>query len=306
MPTLSLAHSPDADDVVMWWPLTGMRDARGAPLPGEDGRPALDTSDLVFEPLAADIEQLNRRAAAEGDLDITAISAFTYPFVQERYRITACGGSFGDGYGPKIVVRQDSSVMCDGCLRGQRPKVAVPGDRTTAFLVLSVLMGGPFEYEVLPFEEIAPAVAERRAEAGVLIHEAQLTHADLGLRQVVDLGAWWKSATGLMLPLGLNVQRRDLDERHGPGTSSRVAALLTASVRHARANPEASRRSLLARIGDRNEWRDETLIERYLGMYVNDMTEDMGGAGTQALERLYAEAAARKLCPPVGAIDLIG
>lgn len=304
--TITLAHSPDADDLVMWWPLAGMRDAEGAPLAGGDGRPALDTHGFAFEPVAADIQALNERATSTGDLDITAISAFTYPFVQDRYRITACGGSFGDGYGPKVVVRQDSTVMCEGCLRGQRPKLAVPGDRTTAFCVLSVLMDGPFEYEAMPFQEITGAVAEGRADAGVLIHEAQLTHAELGLREVADLGAWWKQETGLLLPLGLNVIRRDLDERFGEGAEAAVAGMLTESVAFARAHPEVSRRFLLARVGDRPEWRDDALVERYLGMYVNNMTTNMGQAGRAALTRLFDEASRRGLCPPVGPVDLIG
>lgn len=303
--TLTLAHSPDADDLVMWWPLAGMRDVEGRPLGGTDGQPTLDTRGFTFDPVAADIQALNERATNTGDLDITAISAFTYPFVQDRYRITACGGSFGDGYGPKIVVRQDSSVMCEGCLRGQRPRFAVPGDRTTAFLVLSVLMDGPFEYEAMPFHEITGAVAEGRADAGVLIHEAQLTHGELGLREVADLGAWWKQETGLLLPLGLNVIRRDLNERFGAGSEQTVAALLSESVAHARAHPEACRRFLLARVGERPEWRDDALVERYLGMYVNDLTADMGMAGTEALEHLFQEAAARDLCPAVGALDTI-
>ncbi len=303
---ITLAHSPDADDLVMWWPLAGMRDADGLPLDGSDGLPTLDTQGFTFEPVAADIQALNERASSAGDLDITAISAFTYPFVQDRYRITACGGSFGDGYGPKIVVRQDSTVMCDGCLRGQRPKFAVPGDRTTAFCVLSVLMDGPFEFEAMPFQEIAGAVAEGRADAGVLIHEAQLTHAELGLREVADLGAWWKQETGLLLPLGLNVVRRDLDERFGDGAEATIASLLTESVGHARANPDTSRRFLLARVGERPEWKDDALVERYLGMYVNDLTTDMGERGTAALERLFGEAASRGLCPPVGVLDVVG
>lgn len=304
--TITLAHSPDADDLVMWWPLAGMRDAAGDPLAGSDGRPALDTGGFTFEPVAADIQALNERATGPGDLDITAISAFTYPFVKDRYRITACGGSFGDGYGPKVVVRQDSTVMCEGCLRGQRPKFAVPGDRTTAFCVLSVLMDGPFEYEAMPFHEITGAVAEGRADAGVLIHEAQLTHADVGLREVADLGAWWKQETGLLLPLGLNVIRRDLDQRFGGGAEEAVAGLLTESVAHARAHPDVSRRFLLARVGERPEWKDDALVERYLGMYVNDMTTDMGEAGRGALTRLFEKASSRGFCPPVGPIDLIG
>ncbi len=298
MPNLTLAHSPDADDLVMWWPLTGADNP--------DGQPAFDTRGFTFETLAADIHTLNQRAAVEADLDITAISAYTYPFVKDRYRITACGGSFGDGYGPKVVVLKDSSIMCDGCLRGQKPKYAVPGDRTTAFLVLSIVLGQPFEYEVMPFEEIAPAVASGKVQAGLLIHEAQLTHEALGLKQVIDLGAWWKKQTDLPLPLGLNVMRRDLDTRHGEGATDTIASLLADSIAHARSNPDICRRILLDRVGDRPEWADDALVEQYLGMYVNDLTADMGQVGRAALERLYTDAVNTGMCPPAGSLDIAG
>ena len=298
MTTITLAHSPDADDLVMWWPLTG----DGTP----EGKPALDTRGFAFETTAADIHTLNQQAAADAPHDITAISAYAYPFIKSVYRITACGGSFGDGYGPKVVVKQGSSIMCDGCLRGQKPKYAVPGDRTTAFLVLSIVLGQPFEYEIMPFEAIAPAVAAGEVEAGLLIHEAQLTHDALGLKQVIDLGAWWKKQTDLPLPLGLNVIRRDLDTRHGKGTTETLAGLLAESVAYARAHPETCRKILLDRVGERPEWADEALVERYLGMYVNDLTADMGDAGRAALERLYTDALNTGMCPPAGTLDIVG
>lgn len=302
-PPITLAHSPDADDLVMWWPLTGIRRADGSPLPPPDGDPAIDTAGYTFIPLAADIDTLNRRALERADLDITAISAFTYPFVRDRYRITVCGGSFGDGYGPKVVVRKDSPVMCEGCLRSQKPRIAVPGDRTTAFLALSILLDRPFEHVVMPFDRIAGAVASGQVHAGLLIHEAQLTFESLGLRQVVDLGAWWKRDTGLLLPLGLNVVRRDLAERYGESGLAAVAGLLRRSVAHARSHPDGCRRALLQGVGDRPEWADEPLVRTYLDMYVNELTEDMGPAGRRALERLLGDAAARGLCPAPGPID---
>ena len=306
MPTITLAHSPDADDLVMWWPLTGRTAPDGSPLPGEAGKPALDTKGFTFQTLAADIHTLNQRAAKQGDLHVTAISAYTYPFIKGRYRITSCGGSFGDGYGPKVVVTKDSSIMCDGCLRGQKPTFAVPGDRTTAFLALSILLGQPFDYEVLPFQDVAAAVSSGKAGAGLLIHEAQLTYESLGLREVIDLGAWWKKRTGLPLPLGLNVIRRDLDTQHGHGSVETIADLLAESVRYARAHPAECRRFLLDRVGDRPEWSDDALVEQYLGMYVNDLTADMGQTGRGALERLFADAAEHGLAPDPGPIDLVG
>ncbi|MBK7405616.1 MAG: ABC transporter substrate-binding protein [Phycisphaerales bacterium] len=300
---ITLAHSPDADDLVMWWPLTGAKAPDGGPILGVPAEPSLDTLGFAFETIAADIHELNRRASESGDLDVTAISAYTYPFVRDRYRITRCGASFGDGYGPKVVVRADSPIMCDGCLKRQRPRIAVPGDRTTAFLTLSIVLGQPFDYVVMPFRDIAPAVASGRVGAGLLIHEAQLTFADLGLRQVIDLGAWWKARMGLPLPLGLNVLRRDLDARHGPGALERVAALLHGSVAFARSHPDECRALLRAGIGERPEWADDALVNRYLDMYVNESTADMGTTGRQSLERLYAEGANLGLCPEAGPID---
>ena len=306
---LTLAHSPDADDLVMWWPLTGMHHADGSPFAGADGMPALDTQGFVFELLVADIHTLNTRAIEQHDLDITAISAMTWPLVREYYAITSCGGSFGQGYGPKVVVREDSSIMCDGCLRGQRPRIAVPGDKTTAFGVLTMVLGGPFEYVILPFEKIASAVALGEVGAGLLIHEAQLLHASLGLREVLDLGKWWEKQTSLPLPLGLNVVHRKLDAEHGPGTALRVAGLLARSVQYARSHPKACSRLLQDRAGDRPEWNDSALVEKYLGMYVNDLTEDMGQTGVDALSYLYAKANTNaKACIPaceVGSSDIL-
>ena len=302
---LTLAHSPDADDLVMWWPLTGLHHANGSPFSGADGKPALDTHGITFELIAADIHTLNTRAANQHDLDITAISAMTYPLVKDHYRITACGGSFGRGYGPKVVVKKDSSIMCDGCLRGQKPTIAVPGDKTTAFGVLAMVLDGPFEHVIMPFEQIAPAVAAGEVGAGLLIHEAQLLYQSLGLREVIDLGIWWEKQTSLPLPLGLNVIHRKLDKTYGQGTSETVAQLLSQSVRYARAHPAVCQRLLLDRVGDRPEWADQTLVTRYLDMYVNDLTEDMGSQGRDALGRLFAEAASRNLCSEPGPIDIL-
>jgi 1,4-dihydroxy-6-naphthoate synthase len=279
MPMLTLAHSPDADDLVMWWPLVGL-----------DGRePAIDTGPFSFACVARDVQDLNRRAIETGEFDITAISAATYPLVAERYRITASGGSFGEGYGPKLVARAGADPLTprtDATLR-----VAVPGLNTTAYLVLSIMLGrGAIRPVEMPFSEVARAVMDGQCDAGLLIHEAQLTCDSLGLVAVADLGVWWHEHTRLPLPLGLNVLRRDLDERFGLGATKTITRVLAASIRHAANHPSESRAFLLRHADDRPEWRDAALLDRYLRMYVSDLTMDMGDRGREALERLYREA----------------
>lgn len=296
----------------MWWPLTGMRTPDGSPLPGTDGEPVLETTPFTFEPLGEDVQVLNQRAIHPGDLDITAISAHAYPSLHDRYRITACGGSFGEGYGPKVVVRQDDPRFAHHDphrLTGDDVTIAVPGRHTTAFLALSLLLdadaGPPFNFVEMRFDKIIDAVRTGRVDAGVLIHEAQLTFEQQGLAQLAELGAWWHDDTKLPLPLGLNVVLRNLDDRFGNGSVEHVSKLLSDSVRHARSHSAASRRFLLARAGDRPEWRDDVLVERYLAMYVSDLTQDMGEAGREALNLLFARGSRAGLCPDAGEIDLI-
>ena len=309
--TLTLAHSPDSDDLVMWWPLVGL-DGAG---------PAIDTGRFRFELLARDVEALNKlavaRSGAEPDpgpeaepqpgparaaYDITAISCAAYPAVRERYAITRGGGSFGEGYGPKVVVRDDAPIADEAGLRAVRPLVGVPGVHTTAFLTLSLLMGR-FEHREMLFSDIPDAVADGAVGAGLLIHEAQLTFADRGLRAAVDLGAWWRDRTGLPLPLGLNVVRRDLDERYGDGTVGEVSRVLSDSIAHALAHADDSRRYLAANRGDRAEWDDPELLDRYLAMYVSGLTLDMGPAGARAIAELLGRGRAAGVCADAGVIE---
>lgn len=287
--SLTLAHSPDADDMAMWWPLTGFLSPTGEQL----RPPAIDTGRFAFTPKPEDVEQLNKTARSQ-PLDITAISAAAWPGLSDIYAITDCGASFGEGYGPKLVAKQDAPLHCDGCVRSQKPDIAIPGANTTAALVLKLVLGQSRDAITLvemPFQDIAPAVLDGRVGAGVLIHEAQLTFADLGLKQVLDLGQWWHRKTSQPLPLGLNVIRTGLDAEHGPGTIAEISRLLSASVAHARANPEDTRAYLQLHSAARPEWNDEALLDRYLGMYVSDMTASMGEPGRAALTRLYAETA---------------
>lgn len=315
MVELSLAHSPDSDDMVMWWPLTGIQGPSGVAVDGPEGRPAIDTGQFTFRTVADDVQRLNRRAIDIGDFDITAVSAHTYPHIRSRYAITSCGASMGEGYGPKLVVRNASYATTlpdllrdlpenDGAVAGGA--IAIPGRQTTAYLTLRLLAGRPFPIREMLFSEIPGAVSRGEVVAGLLIHEAQLSFASLGLRPLVDVGEAWFGRTGLPLPLGLNVIRRDLDSRFGQGTVARVAQLLSASVRFAVAHPVASRRMLLLHSGDRPEWRDDELVRRYLAMYVSPLTMDMGERGRTALATLLGEGFRAGLCPDPGEIDLAG
>lgn len=306
---MTLAHSPDADDMAMWWPLTGMRDRNGSAFPGQDGCPAIETNGFDFVPIASDIQELNVRAIERGDLDITAISANAYPYIHGRYRITRCGASIGRSYGPKLVVSAKSEFRTlEQVLERARDAgdlVAVPGRHTTAFLTLRLLSGGDFPIVEMPFHRIVGAVAEGQAIAGLLIHEAQLDPEALGLRVVLELGPAWTSRTGSPLPLGLNVIRRDLDEIHGEGTCERIASLLRSSVRHAIDQGEKTRAFLLARSDERPEWKDRALLDRYLAMYVNEQTVDLGDEGIGALRLLYREGARAGLFAEPDEIDAV-
>lgn len=301
--TLTLAHSPDADDMAMWWPLTGFI----AP----DGRclrpPAIDTGRFTFQPMAEDVERLNA-TARERPLDITALSAAAWPGLADLYAITDAGASFGENYGPKLVARADAPLHCDGCVRAKKPDIAIPGSRTTAALVLKMVLGPAREGTRLvemPFHAIAQAVAEGRVGAGVLIHEAQLTFEQQGLKAVLDLGQWWHAQTGRPLPLGLNVVRRGLESQHGPGTLAEIDRLLSASVAHARAHPADTREYLMLHADKKPEWRDGGLLDRYLSMYVSDLTAGMGTAGRAALACLYERAAREGLLPEAPAVEAI-
>ncbi|MBL8875711.1 MAG: ABC transporter substrate-binding protein [Phycisphaerae bacterium] len=318
---LTLAHSPDPDDAFMWWPLTGKINPDGSPQPGEAGKPCIDTGRFRFNALPADIHVLNKRAAREGDLQITALSARAYADVKDRYIITSCGGSFGDGYGPKVVVRGDQDadsikLSCEDCLKKPGVRIAVPGMQTTAFLLLGLVLGPEIakqreRFVGLPFEKIIGAVARREVDAGLVIHEGQLTFADAGLRMMLDVGAWWKAKTGLLTPLGVNAIRRDLDRLHGAGTVAEVARLLMQSVAYSMEHRDESTRYTLpfalanvTRAGNTGEAPTLERVDRYCRMYVTPETLDMGDKGRAAIQRLLTEGAAAGLCPDPGTIDL--
>lgn len=307
---LTLAHSADADDVFMWWPITGKIDP--APPHAVLTPPVLDTGPFAFRALPEDIQRLNRRAIERGDLDITAVSIHTYPSIRSHYALTSCGWSLGEGFGPKLVVRADSDLTPEA-IAAQQLRVAVPGLNTTAFLTLSLLLGpGRFTPVPMPFDTIVPTVARGTAPgadgapqpiyAGLLIHESQLDHPRHGLKTIADLGQWWGGHTGgLPLPLGGNVVRRDLDARFGPRSLTRVAGLLEQSIRHALAHRAES--LAYARTFSR-DLSDEQL-DRYITMYVSPLTLDAHPRGLAAAQRLLSEGFRVGLGPDPGQIDLV-
>ena len=307
-PVLTLAHSADADDVFMWWPITGKVD------PADPSRmllpPAIETGRFAYRSLPEDIQALNTRAMLSGDLEITAISMATYAHVASRYALTACGSSFGEGYGPKLVTRAGRADVTLDWLRsrgggrggGGSARIAVPGLNTSAYLVLCILLGrSDFEPVPMRFDSIVEAMAGGQVDAGVLIHEAQITFADAGLRLLQDLGAWWGQHTSLPMPLGGNAVSRDLDRRFGPGAIADVVATLNRSLRHALENREES----LAYAETFSPLKTRPELERYIGMYVSDLTIDAGERGRRAIAELLERAASIGVCPQVGDLVLL-
>ena len=233
---------------------------------------AVDPRGFDFEHVLEDIQTLNEWALASR-LEVTAISLHAYPFVQDRYVILPHGASMGSGYGPLVVSRR---ALSRTDLR--ELEIAVPGRMTTAFLVLRLYLGGDYNFREVPFDEIIEEVTSGRAEAGLLIHEGQLTYESHGLQRVVDLGEWWLLETGLPLPLGINVARRDL----GDETLRELSEVLHESIRAGLANREDALDYAL----QFGRGLDEELADRFVAMYVNELTEDYGDEGRQAVAEL--------------------
>jgi 1,4-dihydroxy-6-naphthoate synthase len=257
---IRLGHSPDPDDAFMFWGLAS----------GE-----VDPRQFEFEHVLRDIQTLNEWAL-EGTLEVTAISLAAYPLVQEQYVLLPHGASMGSGYGPIVVAREEMSVSD---LRDI--EIAVPGELTTAFLVLRMCVGS-FRYREVPFDRIIDEVSAGRADAGLLIHEGQLTYADAGLKKVVDLGEWWLLDTGLPLPLGANVARRDL----GASTLFDVSDVLRESIQAGLDNREEAMEHAL----QFGRGLDTELADRFVAMYVNELTCDYGEEGRQAVRELLSRA----------------
>lgn len=257
---ITVGHSPDPDDAFMFYALAHDK---------------LDTGDLQFRHVLQDIETLNRRAL-RGELEVTAISIHAYASLLDKYALLPSGCSMGDRYGPMVVARRSLTIE-----QLKTARIAVPGTLTTAFLTLRLLLPDGFSFEVLPFDRILAAVAEGQFDAGLIIHEGQLTFQNQGLYLVVDLGVWWQERTGLPLPLGGNVVRRDL----GTQTMRTISRLLKESIRYSLDHRDAALEYALQYARD----MDKSLADRFVGMYVNEWTLDYGERGREAVRRLLAE-----------------
>jgi len=263
----TLGHSPDPDDAFMFF---GMATGR------------IDMEGLRFEHILEDIETLNQRARRE-ELDVTAVSYHAYPYIADRYLILRGGSSMGDDYGPLVVAREPMSPS-----QLAEAIVAVPGRLTSAFLALQLCVGRLPRAEVMPFDRILDAVAAGRAAAGLIIHEGQLTYSHHGLRVVIDLGHWWFERTGgLPLPLGCNVVRRAI----GGERIAQISRILARSIRYSLDHRGAAVAHALAYARDMNM----ALADRFIGMYVNDLTVDLGARGRAGVERFLAEGRAAGL-----------
>jgi 1,4-dihydroxy-6-naphthoate synthase len=251
----------------------------------------VDPRRFEFEHVLRDIQTLNEWAL-EGKLEVTAISLAAYPLVQEHYVLLPHGASMGSGYGPVVVAREE---LAQADLRDV--EIAVPGELTTAFLVLRMCIGG-FRYREVPFDQIIEEVVSGRADAGLLIHEGQLTYQNDGLKKVVDLGEWWLLETGLPLPLGANVARRDLGEERLRDLSAVLAASISAGLAN---RTEAMRYAL--RFG---RGLDFELGDRFVGMYVNELTQDYGEEGREAVRELMRRGEAIGAFESPVHVDFVG
>ena len=259
---IRVGHSPDPDDAFMFHALAN---------------DCIDAGEYEFTHELVDIETLNRRAF-NAELELTAISIHAYAFLHDRYALCSCGASMGDGYGPMVVARQ---ALEPADL--DKRTIAVPGTLTSAFLALRLFLGREFEHVVVPFDQIIQAVQRGRygdqvVDAGLIIHEGQLTYGQSELSLVCDLGAWWKQLTGLPLPLGANAIRKDL----GPATMHEVQQLLYQSIKYGLDHRQEALEHALQYGRD----LDRRQADQFVGMYVNDWTLDFGPRGREAVTRL--------------------
>jgi 1,4-dihydroxy-6-naphthoate synthase len=273
---ITVGHSPDPDDAFMFYALAHDK---------------LDTGNLRFRHELQDIETLNRRAL-RGELEVTAVSIHAYAYLLDRYALLPSGCSMGDRYGPMVVARRPLTIED---LRTAR--IAVPGTMTTAFLALRLLLPEGFAHEVVPFDQILAAVAVGKYDAGLIIHEGQLTFQNQGLHLVTDLGVWWQERTGLPLPLGGNAVRRDL----GPETIRQISRLLKESIRYGLEHRDDALSYALRYARD----MDKGLADRFVGMYVNDWTLDYGPRGREAVRRLLEEGHRAGVIPRPVAVEFV-
>ncbi|HWG19595.1 MAG TPA: MqnA/MqnD/SBP family protein [Terracidiphilus sp.] len=273
---ISIAHSPDSDDAFMFYGLATNK----VRVPG-----------YRFTHTLCDIETLNRRAQTEAFFDVTAISFHAYPYLQDNYTLMGCGGSVGEGYGPMIVSTKKLKPEDLGKI-----KVAVPGTLTTAFLALKVFNPN-IETEVVPFDQIIPAILAGKYEAGLIIHEGQLTYSSSGLSKIIDLGVWWRETTGLILPLGGNAIRRSL----GAEAHKIVSKALRDSIQHGLDHREQALEYAMQFARD----LDTSLASRFVSMYVNERTLDYGKDGREAIRKLLDLGHERGIIPIAPKVDFV-
>jgi 1,4-dihydroxy-6-naphthoate synthase len=272
---ITVAHSPDSDDAFMFYGLATNK----VRVPG-----------LRFTHTLCDIETLNRDAQ-RGVYDVTAISFHAYPYIQNDYTLMSCGGSVGEGYGPMLV---SSRPFTQAEIKERR--IAVPGKLTTAYLALELFAPG-IEVEVVPFDQIIPAILEGKYEAGLIIHEGQLTYDKSGLHRIVDLGRWWQKVTGLPLPLGGNAIRRSL----GPELMSSVTQALHDSIQYAIDHRDEALAYAMQFARD----LDAQLADKFVGMYVNERTLDYGDDGREAVRRLLEMGHKAGIIPQSPQVDWV-
>lgn len=273
--TITVAHSPDSDDAFMFYALATNK---------------IDTGDLQFTHVLEDIQSLNEKAM-RGVYDVTAISFHAYAYIADKYALLPHGASIGDNYGPIVVAREALSPEALSTL-----KVAVPGKLTSAYLALRIF-NPEFEYEVVPFDQIIAAVQEGRADAGLLIHEGQLFYQSLGLHKVLDLGEWWHERTGLPLPMGGNVIRRDL----GTDLMTKVSGYLRQSIQYSLDHREDALSYAMQFARD----MEPALADRFVAMWVNELTLDYTERGREAVRRLLSEGYERGIIPYSVAVDFV-
>jgi 1,4-dihydroxy-6-naphthoate synthase len=273
---IKVAHSPDSDDAFMFY---GMATNK-VRLPG-----------VKFTHTLCDIETLNQKAL-EGFYDVTAVSFHAYPYIQENYALMPCGGSVGEGYGPMVVASRNISPK-----DVHKVKIAVPGTMTTAYLALKLFAPDAIT-EVLPFDEIIPRLLDGKFEAGLIIHEGQLTYSKSGLHRILDMGKWWRDLTGMPLPLGGNAVKRDL----GPALTASCCNALRDSIQYALDHREEALQYAMQFARD----LDVQQADKFVGMYVTERTLDYGKDGREAIVKLLAMGYERGIITHKPVVDFVG
>lgn len=284
--TLTLGHSPDPDDAFMFYAMAENK---------------IDLKGYRFEHILQDIQTLNERAT-RGELHITAVSIHALAYVLDRYALLPSGASMGDGYGPLFITRNSDGLPKEADDSARKSwlltkTIAVPGRMTSAFLAAQLFLGTEFHYTVVPFDEIFDAVRSGESEVGLIIHEGQLTYAQEGFSGVLDLGEWWKRTRNLPLPLGGNVIRKDIS----PLVRSEISDILRASINYGLDH----RAPAIAHSMTHARGLDIPLADRFIGMYVNELTLDYGEKGRAAVSRFLSEAAEQRLIPPISALEFV-